>query len=149
MGTYAEPSPPSGTHWPQMTLAPRVGGHERVDEARLADPGVAAEQYRRAPAATHCVEGLGQGGQLFVPSDEDSVAAADRHLAHRTDGVRRCRLSSIPMVAWRSVPTPAGRRPVNVAEQSSPLGVGMQGGEVVGDEGFGELEVVHASIVSR
>ena len=52
------------------------------------------------------------------------------------------------MVAWRSVPTPAGRRPVNVAQQSSPLGVGTQGGEVVGDECFGELEVVHASIVS-
>ena len=53
------------------------------------------------------------------------------------------------MVAWRPASTPAERRPVDIAQGANPLGIGMQGGEVIGDECFGELEVVHARIVRR
>jgi hypothetical protein len=62
--------------------------------------------------------------------------------------MRRHRLSSIAMDAWRSVSTPAERRPVDVAQRANPLRIGSHSGEVVGNECFSELEVVHGSIVS-
>jgi hypothetical protein len=38
---------------------------------------------------------------------------------------------------------------VDVAPRANPLRIGMDAGEMIGDECFGELEVVHCSIVRR
>jgi hypothetical protein len=50
---------------------------------------------------------------------------------------------------WRAISTSAERRKVDITHGANPLGICMQRGDMVGDECFSELEVVHTSIVRR
>ena len=75
---------------PEVALDATASG-PLLDQRRLADPGLAAEQQHRRPSEAGLGDGGLDNGQLVAPPDEPGVRPSLRHSLqyHRDHGGRR------------------------------------------------------------